>query len=454
VILEVNDIHTFYGTSHVLFGISLGIEEGEVVCLLGRNGAGKTTTLRSIIGLTPPRTGDITFRGESIVNKPTYYISRKGIGWVPDDRRIFPDLAIRRNLLLAAHRGKNGGYWTLDTIYELFPKLQELDSRMGGYLSGGEQQMLAIARTLMTNPRLLLLDEPGEGLAPLIIKALGESLMKLKELNVTITKRGVVIYNNYRKNKFNVLLLTIHSGTWVPESLKDKLLIKDIDRTKEEDIDTHRIYSKLVLEKGGIWIDNKQSRFVIDFNRTIEGAIYDTYNVEKGISENVWAKELTKREYSDIFTSYREFYFTLARLLDAFQFNIIFDGHSMKDLQGRPSISFGTRYIPVFYTPIVKSMQRKISSLGYKPVMLNAPYGGGFILKWLSTKFPNAFVFSMEVNKRLYMTKDRLKTIEKNLEQISSDIVQIFDIEPPEPAFVKAPERKDKATRAAKSIPQ
>ncbi|MFW6147654.1 MAG: ABC transporter ATP-binding protein [Thermodesulfobacteriota bacterium] len=186
MILEINDIHTFYGTSHVLFGISLSIDEGEVVCLLGRNGVGKTTTLRSIIGLTPPRSGDIIFAGESIVNKPTHYISRKGIGWVPDDRRIFPDLAVRRNLLLGARGDKNGEYWTLDTIYELFPKLQELDSRLGGYLSGGEQQMLAIARTLMTNPRLLLLDEPGEGLAPLIIKALGESLLKLKDLNVTM----------------------------------------------------------------------------------------------------------------------------------------------------------------------------------------------------------------------------------------------------------------------------
>lgn len=186
MILNVNDIHTFYGSSHVLFGISLSIEEGEVVCLLGRNGAGKTTTLRSIIGLTPPRSGDIEFDGESIVNKPTYYISRKGVGWVPDDRRIFPDLMVRRNLLLAARGDKEGGYWTLDTIYDLFPKLKELDLRLGGYLSGGEQQMLAIARTLMTNPRLLLLDEPGEGLAPLVIKALGESLNQLKELNVTM----------------------------------------------------------------------------------------------------------------------------------------------------------------------------------------------------------------------------------------------------------------------------
>ena len=186
MILELNEIHTFYGTSHVLFGISLGIEEREVVCLMGRNGAGKTTTLRSIIGLTPPRSGDITFGGESIITKPTYYISRKGIGWVPDDRRIFPDLTVRRNLLIAARGGKAGEYWTLDTIYDLFPKLKELDSRLGGYLSGGEQQMLAIARTLMTNPRLLLLDEPGEGLAPLVVKALGESLKRLRELNMTI----------------------------------------------------------------------------------------------------------------------------------------------------------------------------------------------------------------------------------------------------------------------------
>lgn len=269
---------------------------------------------------------------------------------------------------------------------------------------------------------------------------------KYNDLRMTITKRGIIVYENYKKGRFNVLLLTIHSGQWVPESVKDKMAVSVVDRTREEDVDTHRIYSKLVLEKGGIWIDNKQSRFVIDFNRMIEGAIYDTYDVDKELS--VWKDKLTKRDYSEMFTSYREFYFTLARLLDAYQFNIIFDGHSMKDLEGRPNISFGTRYIPNFYTPIVKSMQRKMISMGYSPVQLNKPYGGGFILRWLSTKFPSAFVFSMEVNKKLYMTADRLKTSEQNLKKISTDLIDIFDIEPPEEDF-KVPEKVEKRTRAA-----
>ncbi len=184
MILEVEDIHTFYGSSHVLFGVSMAIEEGTVVSLLGRNGAGKTTTLRSVMGLTPPKYGDIRFEGRSIKGRPPYYISRAGIGWVPDDRRIFPDLTVRKNLMVAA--GKEQGYWNLDRVYSLFPKLATIDSRLGTYLSGGEQQMLTIARTLMTNPRLMLLDEAGEGLAPLMIKSLGEYLHKLKELGVTM----------------------------------------------------------------------------------------------------------------------------------------------------------------------------------------------------------------------------------------------------------------------------
>lgn len=182
--LEVEDIHTFYGTSHVLFGISMAIQEGTVVCLLGRNGAGKTTTLRSIMGLTPPSSGDIKFQGRSLVGRPPHHISRAGIGWVPDDRRIFPDLTVRKNLMVATR--KDPGYWNLDRIYALFPKLATIDSRLGTYLSGGEQQMLTIARTLMTNPRLMLLDEAGEGLAPLMIRSLGDHLHQLKQLGVTM----------------------------------------------------------------------------------------------------------------------------------------------------------------------------------------------------------------------------------------------------------------------------
>ena len=185
MILEVNDIHTYYGTSHILFGVSLEIKEKEAVCLLGRNGAGKTTTLRSIIGLTPPRSGKIKFNGQEITGKPPYRIASLGVGFVPDDRRIFPDLTVRQNILIA-RKEREGGVWDLDRIYTLFPKLKELDSHMGNHLSGGEQQMLTIARTLMINPTLLLLDEPGEGLAPLVIETMKEQLGEIKKLGLTM----------------------------------------------------------------------------------------------------------------------------------------------------------------------------------------------------------------------------------------------------------------------------
>jgi branched-chain amino acid transport system ATP-binding protein len=183
--LEIRDIHTYYGTSHILFGISFEVREGEAVCLLGRNGAGKTTTFRSIIGLTPPKSGSIRFQGNEIVGKPPYRIARSGIGFVPDDRRIFPDLTVRQNILVA-RREREGAAWNLDRIYSLFPKLKELDTHMGNHLSGGEQQMLTVARTLMTNPQLLLLDEPGEGLAPLVVKAMGEQLGEIKKTGLTM----------------------------------------------------------------------------------------------------------------------------------------------------------------------------------------------------------------------------------------------------------------------------
>jgi len=185
MILQVHEIHTYYGTSHILFGISFEIQDRESVCLLGRNGAGKTTTLRSIIGLTPPKKGSIKFKEAEIAGKPPYRIAKLGVGFVPDDRRIFPDLTVRQNILVA-RREREGGIWTLDLIYNLFPKLLQLDSHMGTQLSGGEQQMLTIARTLMTNPQLLLLDEPGEGLAPLVIKAMGEQLGEIKKLGLNM----------------------------------------------------------------------------------------------------------------------------------------------------------------------------------------------------------------------------------------------------------------------------
>jgi len=183
--LEVKEIHTYYGTSHILFGISFEVNKGEAVCLLGRNGAGKTTTFRSIIGLTPPKQGSIKFMNQEITGKPPYQIAQMGIGYVPDTRRIFPDLTVKQNILIA-RRERPGGVWDLDRIYTLFPKLKELEDHLGTQLSGGEQQMLTVARTLMTNPYLLLLDEPGEGLAPLVVKAMQEQLEEIKKLGTTM----------------------------------------------------------------------------------------------------------------------------------------------------------------------------------------------------------------------------------------------------------------------------
>lgn len=184
--LEVNEIHTFYGLSHILFGVSLHINQGETVCLLGRNGAGKTTTARSIIGLTPPRQGSIKFKGEEIAGKKPHVIVRRGMGFVPDNRRIFADLTVSENLDIGQRRSKEIEGWNKDKVYDLFPALKHIKLRKGGNLSGGEQQMLTIARTLMGNPDLLLLDEPSEGLAPLVVKALEEQILKLKETGLTI----------------------------------------------------------------------------------------------------------------------------------------------------------------------------------------------------------------------------------------------------------------------------
>ncbi len=184
--LEVREIHTFYGLSHVLFGVSISAGEGEIVCLLGRNGAGKTTTFRSIMGLTPPRSGSIKYKGQELVGKRAYQIARLGVGYVPGARRIYPDLTVRQNLDVGRRSGNGGAEWTVDRIYELFPPLKTLDCHLGGCLSGGEQQMLAIARALMGNPGLLLMDEPSEGLAPLLVRAVEEQMLKLKAQGITI----------------------------------------------------------------------------------------------------------------------------------------------------------------------------------------------------------------------------------------------------------------------------
>lgn len=186
MLLEVHEIHTFYELSHILFGISLEVAEGETVCILGRNGVGKTTTLRSIMGLTPPRSGSIRIFGEDIKGKKPFEIARRGVGLVPEDRIIFPDLTVGENLEIAVKKGKKVDGWTLEKVYSLFPVLKDRDKQMGGTLSGGEQQMLTMARTLMGNPRLLLLDEPSEGLSPIMVRAVENQIHLLKEEGMTI----------------------------------------------------------------------------------------------------------------------------------------------------------------------------------------------------------------------------------------------------------------------------
>lgn len=181
--LEVRKINTFYGKSHILFDVSLSIHDGEVVGLLGRNGAGKTTTMKSIAGLLTPRSGDILFQGESLIGKKPHEIVRKGISYVPDERRIFGDLTVDDNLEIVYRRNNE---WTKSRVYNLFPQLKEISSRKAGLLSGGERAMLAIGRALMSSPRLLLLDEPTEGLAPLIVKMLEEQILELKKTGMSI----------------------------------------------------------------------------------------------------------------------------------------------------------------------------------------------------------------------------------------------------------------------------
>jgi branched-chain amino acid transport system ATP-binding protein len=187
VLLEVNEIVTLYGQSLVLDKVSLTVNEGEIVALLGRNGAGKTTTLRSIMGLTPPRKGSIKLRGIEITGRRPYEIARLGVGYAPDDRRIFPDLSSEENLLIAGRISKkNDNGWTIQRVYELFPALERVRSSKGGALSGGEQKMLAIGRGLMSNPELMLLDEPCEGLAPLVVKALAEAVVQIRQAGITV----------------------------------------------------------------------------------------------------------------------------------------------------------------------------------------------------------------------------------------------------------------------------
>lgn len=184
-ILEATGLNTYYGRSHILFDVDLSVEAGETVCLMGRNGAGKTTTFRSLMGLTPPRKGSVVLRGKECTKLPPYKKARIGLGLVPEDRRVFGPFTVRENLELGKVPGRNG-HWTMETVFEHFPVLERFADRFAGTLSGGEQQMLAIARALMGNPDVLMLDEPSEGLSPVIVVTLRDLVLKLKAAKTTI----------------------------------------------------------------------------------------------------------------------------------------------------------------------------------------------------------------------------------------------------------------------------
>jgi branched-chain amino acid transport system ATP-binding protein len=185
-LLDVDAINVFYGASQILFDLSLSVDEGQIVALIGRNGAGKSTTFKAIAGIAPPKRGGINLAGEPIQGKAPNRIARAGIGYVPEDRQVFPEHTVEDNLLIGEKKGTRGKPWTLERVYEVFPILSGMRTRTAGRLSGGEQQMLTIARTLMGNPDLLLLDEPSEGLAPIIVQKIGELISQLHGMGVTI----------------------------------------------------------------------------------------------------------------------------------------------------------------------------------------------------------------------------------------------------------------------------
>jgi len=187
VVIEVADLDVYYGTSQILFGVGLSVRQGETMALLGRNGAGKSTTMKAIMGLAPPRRGRVSLRGAVISGQKPHTIARAGLGFVPEDRQIFPEHTVEDNLVIGKKKGPDGqDEWSIKRIYEVFPLLEPLRNRIAGRLSGGEQQMLAIARTLMGNPALLLLDEPSEGLAPIIVQRIGGLLRQLRQLGSTV----------------------------------------------------------------------------------------------------------------------------------------------------------------------------------------------------------------------------------------------------------------------------
>lgn len=220
MILDVRNIQTFYGESQALQGVTLQLEAGETVCILGRNGAGKSTTLKSIVGLTPPRSGEVIYDGTPVQSWPAHRIARAGIGYVPEDRRIFPGLTVRDNLEVASYQRKGStSHWTVDGILKKYEMLGERADQDGATLSGGQQQMLAVARSLMIQPKLLLLDEPNEGLAPVIVQQIGELIDDLSRTTTILFTDQSVRFALKHANKAYIL----EKGQVVHEASSDEL---------------------------------------------------------------------------------------------------------------------------------------------------------------------------------------------------------------------------------------
>jgi branched-chain amino acid transport system ATP-binding protein len=219
VILEIKNIHTYYGESYILQGISLTVDKGEIVTLLGRNGAGKSTTLKSIIGLITPKQGDIVYNGKYITNKKSYEIVRLGIGYVPEERRIFTTLTVLENLKIAERN--RIGMWNLKKIFELFPRLEERKEHKGNHLSGGEQQMLTIARSLMANPELILLDEPSQGLAPVIVECIAEAIRNMRNqgMGILLVEQNVLMTLKLADRNY-----IIDAGNIIYQGLNEELI--------------------------------------------------------------------------------------------------------------------------------------------------------------------------------------------------------------------------------------
>ena len=227
--LELCDIDTYYGNRHILHGVSIEVKAGTVVALLGRNGMGKTTTMRTIIGFTPPRSGSIHFNGKDIAGMPPEKIARAGIGLVPQGRMIFPSLSVAENLIIAARGATTDDAWTLDKIYEQFPILKKRAKYKSNLLSGGEQQMLVIARALMTNPKLILMDEPSEGLAPIIVAEIGKIIRQLKQSNYSIL---LVEQNISQALELADYTYIMSKGSIVYESIPGALRDNDVIKNK------------------------------------------------------------------------------------------------------------------------------------------------------------------------------------------------------------------------------